>query len=215
MRKKLIICCTTFLLMLALTIPASAAFGTFQDVQETSDCYESVLYLSDHGITNGTGRVCFSPDLPVTVWQWAMMLCRAYDVKVDGSSWSDLSLSAVEQSYRKGWLSETALFASNTQFCRGAPYKSAFAAAKIPVYDSILYENGVELSDFENCLRTARELSLCGETVGVTEIVTRGEAAQLLYAVLIRDLTVEAPPAPVSLENWAGVDVNDYLLALR
>ena len=114
------ICGTAFLLMLALTIPATAAFGTFQDVPKTADCYESVLYLSDHGITSGTGSGCFSPDSPVTVRQWAMMLCRAYDVKVDGSSWSDLSLSAVEQSYRKGWLSETALFASNTQLCHGA-----------------------------------------------------------------------------------------------
>ena len=79
----------------------------------------------------------------------------------------------------------------------------------------MLYENGVKLSAFENCLRTARELSLCGETAAATEIVTRGETAQLLYAVLMRELTVEAPPAPVPLKNWAGVNANDYLLALH
>ena len=69
----------------------------------------------------------------------AVMLCRAYEVKVEGSSWGDLSQSAVEQAYRKGWLNETALSAPNIQLCRGALLKSAFAAAKIPVYDSVLY----------------------------------------------------------------------------
>ena len=39
------------------------------------------------------------------------------------------------------------------QLCRGALLKSAFAAARIPVYDSVLYEGGVALSDYENCIR--------------------------------------------------------------
>ena len=91
-----------------------------------------------------------------------MMLCRAYEVKVEGSSWSDLSQSAVEQSYRKGWLNETALSAPNIRLCRGALLKSAFAAAKIPVYDSVLYAGGVSLPDYENCIRIGKELQLCG-----------------------------------------------------
>ena len=41
--------------------------------------FESVMYLAEHEITQGTGNGCFSPDAPVTVRQWAMMLCRAYD----------------------------------------------------------------------------------------------------------------------------------------
>ena len=138
-----------------------------------------------------------------------------YDVKVEGDSWSDLSQSAVEQSYRKGWLNETALSALNIQLCRGVLLKSAFAAAKIPVYDSVLYAGGVSLPDHENCIRIGKELQLCGEANTANEIVTRRDAAMLLHAILTRAFTVEAPPAPVALVNAAGANINDYLLALR
>ena len=171
-RTALAVC--TLVLVLILPTAASAACTRFDDVPESADCYESVMYLAEHEITQGTGNGCFSPDAPVTVRQWAMMLCRAYEVKVEGSSWSDLSQRAVEQSYRKGWLNETARSTPNIQLCRGALLKSAFAAAKIPVYDSILYAGGVPLPDYENCIRIGKELQLCGEEDDANEIVTRG-----------------------------------------
>ena len=212
-RTALAVC----ILVLALILPtaASAACTGFDDVPETAGCYESVMYLAEHEITQGTGNGCFSPDAPVTVRQWAMMLCRAYDVKIEGSSWGDLSQSAVEQSYRKGWLNETSLSTPNIQLCWGALLKSAFAAAKIPVYDSVLYAGGVSLPDHENCIRIGKELQLCGEEDDANEIVTRRDAAMLLHAILTRAFTVETPPAPVALVNAAGVNINDYLLALR
>ena len=212
-RTALAVC--TLVLALILPTAASAACTGFDDLPETADCYESVMYLAEHEITQGTGNGCFSPNALVTVRQWAMMLCRAYDVKVEGNSWSDLSQSAVEQSYRKGWLNETALSAPNIQLCRGALLKSAFATAKIPVYDSILYAGGVSLPNHENCIRIGKELQLCGEEDGANEIVTRRDAAVLLHAILTRAFTVEAPPTPVALVNAAGVNINDYLLALR
>ena len=212
-RTALAVC--TLALALILPTAASAACAGFDDVPESADCYESVMYLAEHEITQGTGNGCFSPDAPVTVRQWAMMLCRAYDVKVEGSSWSDLSQSAVEQAYRKGWLNETALSAPNIQLCRGALLKSAFATAKIPVYDSVLYAGGVSLPDHENCIRIGKELQLCGEANTANEIVTRRDAAMLLHAILTRAFTVTAPEAPVTLVNAAGVNVNDFLLELR
>lgn len=212
-RTALAVC--TLVLAVTLSTAASAACTGFDDVPESADCYESVIYLAKHEITQGTGNGYFSPDAPVTVRQWAMMLCRTYEVKVEGSSWGDLSQRAVEQSYRKGWLNETALSAPNIQLCRGALLKSAFAAAKIPVYDSVLYAGGVSLPDYENCIRIGKELRLCGEANTANEIVTRRDAAMLLHAILTRTFTVEAPPAPVALVNAAGVNINDYLVALR
>ena len=212
-RTALAVC--TLVLALILPTAASAACTGFDDVPETADCYESVMYLAEHEIAQGTGNGCFSPDAPVTTSQWAVMLCRAYGVETNGSTWSELSQNAVEQSYRKGWLNETALSAPNIQLCRGALLKSAFAAAKIPVYDSVLYAGGVSLPDHENCIRIGKELQLCGEEDDANEIVTRRDAAMLLHAILTRAFTVEAPPAPVALVNAAGVNINDYLLALR
>ena len=213
--RRTVLAVCILVLALILLAAASAACTGFDDVPETADCYESVMYLAEHEITQGTGNGCFSPDAPVTVRQWVMMLCRAYDVKIEGSSWGDLSQSAVEQSYRKGWLNETALSAPNIQLCRGALLKSAFAAAKIPVYDSVLYTGGVSLPDYENCIRIGKELQLCGKEDDANEIVTRGEAVRLLHAILTRTFTVEAPAAPVTLVNAAGVNANDFLLELR
>ena len=120
-RTALAVC--TLVLALILSTAASAACTGFDDVPETADCYESVMYLAEHEITQGTRNGCFSLDAPVTVRQWAMMLCRAYEVKVEGGSWSELSQNAVEQSFRKGWLNETALSTPNIQLCRGAAQK--------------------------------------------------------------------------------------------
>ena len=170
-RTALAVC--TLVLVLILPTAASAACTRFDDVPESADCYESVMYLAEHEITQGTGNGCFSPDAPVTTSQWAVMLCR------------------------------------------GALYKSAFAAARIPVYDSVLYEGGVALSDYENCIRIGKELQICGEEDNANEIVTRGETAILLHAILTTTFTVEAPAAPVTLVNVSGVHVNDFLLELR
>ena len=59
------------------------------------------------------------------------------------------------------------------------------------------------------------ELQLCPADATASELVTRGESAQLLHAILTQSFTVEAPPAPVTLENPTGVHTNDFLLELR
>ena len=81
-------------------------------------------------------------------------------------------------------------------------------------YDSVLYEGGVSLHDYENCIRIGKELQLCGEANAANEIVTHRDAAMLLHAILTRAFAVTAPAAPVTLVNAADVNINDYLLAL-
>ena len=212
-RTALAVC--TLVLAVTLSTAASAACTGFDDVSESADCYESVIYLAKCEIAAGTGNDCFSPEQLITVEQWAVMLCRAYGAETIGDSWQDVGRSSVVEAYRQGWLNETALSAPNIQLCRGALLKSAFAAAKIPVYDSVLYAGGVSLPNHENCIRIGKELQLCDEEDDANEIVTRRDAAMLLHAILTRAFTVEAPPAPVALVNTAGVNIIDYLLALR
>ena len=192
-RTALAVC--TLVLSLILPTAASAACAGFDDVPESADCYESVIYLAECEIAAGTGNDCFSPEQLITVEQWAVMLCRAYGAETIGDSWQDVGRSSVVEAYRQGWLNETALSTPNIQLCRGALLKSAFAAAKIPVYDSVLYAGGVSLPDYENCIRIGKELQLCGEANTANEIVTRRDAAMLLHAILTRAFTVEAPRA--------------------
>ena len=81
-RTALAVC--TLVLAVILPTAASAACTGFDDVPESADCYESVMYLAEHEITQGAGNGCFSPDAPVTTSQWAVMLCRAYHQHVSG-----------------------------------------------------------------------------------------------------------------------------------
>lgn len=212
-RTALAVC--TLVLAVILSTAASAACTGFDDVPETADCYESVMYLAECEIVAGTGNDCFLPEQLITVEQWAVMLCRAYGVETKGNSWSELSQSAVEQSYRNGWLNETALSAPRSPMCRSVLVESAFAAADVPVYDSTLYEGGTSLSTADNILRAGRELGLCSDDADTNALVTRGEAAIILHAVLTQSFRIEEPPAPVTLVNAAGVNVNDFLLELR
>lgn len=61
-------------------------------------------------------------DDPVTVRQWAAMLCGAsLDTPVESG--------CVDEAYRRGWLPVTAVAVPESGLCRGALYQSAFAAA--------------------------------------------------------------------------------------
>lgn len=50
-----------------------------------------------------------------------------------------------------------------------------------------------------------------------TEIITRGEAAELLYALLTKTFAVVPPPMldNIPLDNKAGVALNNYLLEIQ
>ena len=212
-RTALAVC--TLVLALILPTAASAACTGFDDVPESADCYESVIYLAECEIAAGTGNDCFSPEQLITVEQWVVMLCRAYGVETIGDSWQDVGRSSVVEAYRQGWLNETALSAPRSPMCRSMLVESAFAAADIPVYDSTLYEGGASLSTADNILRVGRELGLCSDDADTNALVTRGDAAIILHVVLTQSFRIEEPPVPVTLVNAAGVNINDYLLALR
>ena len=112
-RTALAVC--TLVLAVTLSTAASAACTGFDDVSESADCYESVIYLAKCEIAAGTGNDCFSPEQLITVEQWAVMLCRAYGVETIGDNWQDVGRSSVVEAYRQGWLNETALSAPNIQ----------------------------------------------------------------------------------------------------
>ena len=212
-RTALAVC--TLVLAVILPTAASAACTGFDDVPESADCYESVMYLAKCEIVAGMGNECFSPEQLITVEQWAVMLCRAYGAETIGDSWQDVGRSSVVEAYRQGWLNETALSVPRSPICRSVLVESTFAAADVPVYDSTLYEGETSLSTADNILRVGRELRLCSDDTDTNALVTRGEAAIILHAVLTQSFHVEEPPAPVTMVNAAGVNVNDFLLELR
>ena len=201
-------------LSMLLTVPVFAFSTGFTDVSEKATYAEAVSYLADAGILRGTASGRFSPNERITVSQWATMLCRALDEEPEGTSWQEVSTTAVQTAVRKAWLQPTAISDTNGSICRGELYRTAFAAAGIPLYDATLY--GLDwLSSGENALRVVKELGLCAENKTAAELVTRAEAAQLLHAVLTQTLTVVPPDTPITVENLTQWNVNAFLLELR
>ena len=206
--KKIKYLCLTLVLSFLLTVPAFASQPQLSDVSARAACADAVTYLAQSEIVNGTGNNRFQPNAKITTSQWAAMLCRAFGTPETGSTWA---IKSIQQAYHAGWLNVTALQTPNDKVCRAVLYESAFAAATIPVYDSVLYD-GVILMPYENILRVGAELGLCAANAS---LVTRAEAARLLYALLTQTLTVTEPPIPISLQNCMGVNMNAYLLELR
>ena len=201
-------------LSMVLTVPAFAFSLDFTDVPEKAVYAESVFYLADAGILRGTASGRFAPNEKITVSQWVTMLCRAFDTEPEGASWQETGMTAVQTTVGRVWLESTAISDANGFICRGELYRTAFAAAGIPLYDATLYSLDW-LSPGENALRIGKELGLCAENKTAAELVTRAEAAQLLHAVLTQNLTVTPPDTPVTVENLIQWNVNAFLLELR
>ena len=200
-------------LSMLLTVPAFAFSTGFTDVPEKATYAESASYLADAGILRGTASGKFAPNEKITISQWATMLCRAFDTEPEGASWQEAGTNAVQEAVRNGWLDATAIGDKNGVICRGELYRTVFAAAGIPLYDATLY--GLDwLSPSENALRVGKELGLWAENKTAADLVTRAEAAQLLHAVLTRNLAVTPPDTPVTVENLTQWNVNTFLLEL-
>ena len=201
-------------LSMLLTVPVFAFSTGFTDVSEKATYAEAVSYLADAGILRGTASGRFSPNEKITISQWATMLCRAFDTEPEGTSWQETGTNAVQIAVRSGWLDPTAVWDKNGFICRGELYRTAFAAAGIPIYDATLY--GLDWhSPGENALRVGKALGLSAENETAADLVTRAEAAQLLHAVLMQTLTVTPPETPVTVENLTQWNVNAFLLELR
>lgn len=111
--RKIFKCLSPFLLAICLsaltTVPALAAEQRFADVPTDAPYFEAVEYVAECGITVGTGGNSFSPEVPITVRQWAVMLCRTFDRTDALNDTGDFGSNGLTEAYRSGWFSETAV----------------------------------------------------------------------------------------------------------
>lgn len=198
---------------LVLSQPAHALSG-FSDITLDSSLAESVEYLAEHGIIKGTGGGQFSPEKFISVRQWAVMLCRAYELESHEEP-SEFGTSCIQCCLEKDWLQMTAFEEPDSRMCWSAILESAFHVIDLPVYDYELYPEGVKLSSWENYLRIGRELGLCGQEAVPAQLVTRGDAAKLLFCILTQSFEVSEPPQPIPIQNHTCLSLNDYLVELR
>ena len=213
---------STFIMTLMMTallaVPTFAASDAeFTDVSPDSPWYEGVTYLAENGITAGTGNNCYSPDLPITVRQWAVMVCRAFDKEVALSdATAPFGELCIRQGYQEGWLSMECVTEPDTQMCRGAVLTSIFQAMGFELYDCTLYPDSEELTSWEYVLQLSKESGLCTTEATTSEILTRGEVAKLLYSAQTMEITIPTPPLLdiLPIDNKSNANLNGYLIQL-
>ena len=190
-KKSMAMFMAVLALCLSMSVTAFAAEEpTFTDVGSESPWYEGVEYAVDHGITVGTGAGKFSPDHGITVRQWAVMICRAYGKQVDEVEGKPFGSAQLALAFKEGWLDVGAMIYPDTVICRAYAYESIFRAAGIPVFSVEPYEN----AECENkYLSVVKDNGFCAETASGLDLITRGEAVQLIYLMQTENIEIAKP----------------------
>ena len=206
------------LLCMSLTVSAFAAEApVFQDVAADSPWLEGITYAAENGITSGTGNGCFSPDQNISVRQWAVMICRAYSKEVEADPDSAFGTAEMKLAYREGWLDVGAMVDPDSAMCRRYTYESIFHVEKIPVFSSELYAEDT-VSAENRFVKVAKENAMCDENANGLDLITRGEAVQIIYMMQTKEIKVETPSLMemINLVNADGVhNLNAFLMEVK
>ena len=204
------------MILAALTLSTSLilpAFAAQAPANAESPWYEGVTYVTEKGIASNLGDL----DENITVREWAVMVCRAYGKDVKSGSDGVFGTAEVELAYKEGWMDLSAMMDPDSAMCRRYAYESIFYVEGIPAFDAELYAENVAAYE-DRFVRAAKENELCEDTDGELDLITRGEAAQIIYLMQTKDITVEAP-ALMEMIHVDNVDqnfnLNAYLLEIQ
>lgn len=196
------------MLCTSMILPAFAA-----QAPDTADSlwHEGVAYVTEKGIASELGDL----NENITVREWAVMVCRAYGKEVQ----TDTTFGAAELklAYKEGWLDLSAMMDPDSAMCRRYTYESIFYVEGIPAFDAELYAENVAACE-DRFVCAAKENELCEDTDSELDLITKGEAAQIIYLMQTKDIEVKAP-ALMQTVNLINVDqnfnLNSYLLEIQ
>ena len=200
--KKILLYILISGLILSITAYSS---NTFKDVKEYSQAIE---YLVNKNIIQGTGNSLYQPNSYITIQQWVAMLGRANNIQV--TNWEDY----VQRVYELRWINSVDVQFPKTKIIYSKLLEIALNAFDIPIYDACLYN--LNLSHKDNLIYISKELNIELANKEKDSLVTRGEAAQLLYNLLTTAKTIDPPKSPIIIETEEeNVNLNDFLLELQ
>ena len=139
-----------------------------------------VAYLEDAGIVNGDGASFHSERL-ITVREWCAMLGRADGYTID-DEWKYASKKYIDYAYEQGWVDYVAYLAPSSKMTAKYTCQSLFQFLNVVVYDG---ENG--------CVELAKKNGLIDQHVKLDNLMTRGDAANILYLALTKNITSDMP----------------------
>lgn len=217
MFKKLVSTVLALMMLFLMIIPANADGITFVDVPFGSPWAEGIQYVAEKGISLGTGNNHFSANDAITTRQWAVMISRAMGNQPADQPGDDFGDACIELGYKEGWIDLYGMLEPDLNVSRGSLYESAFAVFDIPTYNYELYSGGRPLSPGENYVRIAKELGICSATCSTSDIMTRGETAQLIYLLSTQKYQVAEPPilSELHIVNTHNLSLNKFLLEIE
>lgn len=202
------------MILAALTLCTSLilpAFAAQAPDTANSPWHEGVAYVTEKGIASELGDLGEN----ITVREWAVMVCRAYDKEV--KSGSDFGIAEIRLAYHEGWLDMGAMMDPDSAMCRRYTYESIFKVEDIPVFSTELYAEGTSSGE-NRYFRAAKENELCQDTNRELDLITKGEAAQIVYLMRTKDIQVEAPELMEKVnfvDKNQAADLNFYLLEIQ
>lgn len=173
--KRIIAICIAAIILASFIVIAFSAGETnqqiFSDVPISSQYYNATQFCYNKGIVNGTGEGKLSPNSAITIYQWCLIITRVLNINTENS---------VNSLYELGIIDLNSSFYPNSTICRNALYKSAFLAFEIETYG-------------KNTMDAAQELGLCINNSNKFDIMTRGEAIEIVYILMTTNEEIKKP----------------------
>lgn len=191
-------------LVLAVAIFTSAGSGSafaattshpFQDVATDAPYANGVQFVYDNNISCGTGEKTFSPERAITFGELSLMLCRMY--------WPDEEWDVDNATAKVGidcmGRIVNPVISRDERVSNSTAYQALLSCSNAPIYSQKLCEAGIETQS-DDAVYTASQIGLCEESVDSFALLTRGEAAQMIYEASQLDLEMAPPSIVVKLD---------------
>lgn len=166
--------------ILALILTLCTLFVLCGSTLSESHNNVAIAYLEDTGIANGDG-VSFHADRLITVREWYTMLCRA-DGCIVKEPWKQATEKYLYYAYSNGWIDYNTYSEPLSKVTLSAACEGVFAMLNIEVYDGT-----------DKYVSLAQKNGLVEQDADSLHLITRGEAAELLYLALTKDVKAYPP----------------------
>lgn len=233
MRKLSIKRKTAFAIMMLICsmviFPAAAEIGGaehFRDVPQTHPYFNAVTFMSENHITNGIGNDLYGVNNNITMKQAMIFLYKAFapeEVKTAIDSAKNKDLEMVSQFKKQGWIDfcgDPAEVNLNMSVSRRSFFEDALEMKGFVLYSDASYGNVLtdkQGNQYSGAMRLAYQLGLTDNPAPL-DMMTRGEAAQMIYLLSQPGLPAQEMPEVVSkierLKSEFGSVPDDFAIVM-
>lgn len=198
----------------------------FRDVPQTHPYFNAVTFMSENHITNGIGNDLYGVNNNITMKQAMIFLYKAFapeEVKTAIDSAKNKDHEMVSQFKKQGWIDscgDPAEVNLNMSVSRRSFFEDALEMKGFVLYSDTSYGNVLtdkQGNKYSGAMRLAYQLGLTDNPAPL-DMMTRGEAAQVIYLLSQPDLPAQEMPEVVSkierLKSEFGSVPDDFAIVM-